>query len=80
VCYTCLPQALADQAGVLTIWSTSKTSPLYILRESFKSGIVDCAWMDHGDCMVLAACSLDGKVVMLDLEKVRGGSSDSCFL
>jgi len=40
--------ALADQTGVISIWSTAKTTPLLVLRDCFDEAVTDVSWDKDG--------------------------------
>ena len=56
---------LADQTGVLSIWSTAKTAPLLVLRECFDEAVTDITW-DREGRGIMVACSVDGSITIID--------------
>ncbi len=56
---------LADQTGVVSIWSTAKTAPLIVLRECFDEAVTDITWDREGKG-IMVACSVDGSIAIVD--------------
>lgn len=56
---------LADQTGVVSIWSTAKTAPLLVLRECFDEAVTDITW-DREGRGIMVACSVDGFITIVD--------------
>ena len=56
---------LADQTGVVSIWSTAKTAPLLVLRECFDEAVTDITW-DREGRGIMVACSVDGSIIIVD--------------
>lgn len=67
---TCLDRkemvcAVASQDGQVSVWSSSRTSPLIVLQELFEHSVMDLSWTPDG--MVLVAVSYDGAAVAIRL-------------
>ena len=57
--------AVASQDGQVSIWSSSRTSPLLVLQELFEHSVMDLAWTPDGN--ILVAVSYDGAAVAIRL-------------
>lgn len=71
--------AVGDQRGVVSIWTTSKNVPLFVIRDMFSDAIVDMSWSplpgstgSGGASAVLGMCSLDGTIALVAID----GSGD----
>lgn len=83
--------ALGDQSGVLSLWAAHDTRPLAVIRGLFDGAITDIAWMRYGSStssssgsseaqysrLLLACCSIDGHLALLDLPGERFTPFDS---
>ena len=58
--------AVASQDGQVSIWSSSRTSPLLVLQELFEHSVMDLAWTPEGN--VLVAVSYDGAAVAVRID------------
>jgi WD40 repeat protein len=73
--------AIGDQLGVVSIWTTSKDKPLFVLRDAFDSDVTDVAWMiTENKSVVLSCCSLDGNIVFLDFGSEIGSPMEDAAL
>jgi hypothetical protein len=56
--------ALADEEGLISVWSSSKTSPLLVIRDCFEDAVTDITWDKDGTGIMLAS-SLDGTITIV---------------
>ena len=77
--------ALGDQSGVISFWSTDKTSPYLVLRECFAGSVTDMSWTVSENKRVLIASSLDGTLIFVtfsdnDIRSMSGEQLDDHFV
>lgn len=64
--------AVGDEAGVLSIWSTHASRPLFIIKDVFTNSISDISWTrgtaDDSRPLIVACCSTDGRVLLAQLD------------
>lgn len=66
--------ALADDSGVLSIWSTKQKRALIIFNKLFKNTpINDLSWVNNNSKeIILAACSSNGHVIFINFKNLYG--------
>ena len=58
--------ALADEEGLISVWSSSKTSPLLVIRDCFEDAVTDITWdKDGAGTGTMLAASLDGTITIV---------------
>jgi hypothetical protein len=57
--------AVASQDGQVSVWSSSRTSPLLVLQDLFEHSVMDLAWTPDGT--ILVAVSYDGSAVAIKM-------------
>lgn len=67
--------ATAGSDKTLTVWNTSKESPLFVLKNVSKMPIVDLAWDPSGRNLLLS--TLDGHIGVLTFEELELGNEIS---
>jgi hypothetical protein len=78
--FTACTVALADQQGVLSVWTTTQKSPLFVVNNIFEGPILDLAWYAQSDTsFLLGACSLDGSLVFLKLSGSSTTGGERCL-
>lgn len=66
LCVACTV-AVGDLHGVISIWTTTQNSPLFVLNNVFDGPILDLAWCARTEVSyLLAASSMDGTIVVLE--------------
>lgn len=63
--------AVASQDGQVSLWSSSRTSPLLVLQDLFEHSVMDLAWTPDGT--VLVAVSYDGAAVAVRMNPSEFG-------
>ena len=63
--------AVASQDGQVSIWSSSRTSPLLVLQDLFEHSVMDLAWTPDGT--ILVAVSYDGAAVAIKMNTSEFG-------
>jgi WD40 repeat protein len=78
--FTACTVALADQQGVLSLWTTTKKSPIFVVYNLFEGPVLDLAWFAQSDTsFLLGACSLDGSIVFLKLTGSSTTGGERCL-
>lgn len=78
--FTACTVALADQQGVLSVWTTTQNSPLFVVDNIFEGPVLDLTWFAQSDTtFLLAACSLDGSLVFLKLSGLSTTGGERCL-
>lgn len=55
--------ALGSQDGSISLWNSSRSRALLVIKDVFKNAIFDIKWSPDGQ--LLCACSLDGSIAIL---------------
>ena len=66
---------MGDALGVVSVWSTGSAKATLVLRDVFEGknrAVTDISWRRDTDRAVLACCSMDGSVVLVDFEEGLG--------
>jgi len=67
--YVCL--AIGSRDRSLSVWLTALKRPLFVVHDVFDSSILDLSWSKDG--FVLIACSMDGSVAAVVMDKTELG-------
>ena len=66
---------MGDALGVVSVWSTGSAKATLVLRDVFEGknrAVTDISWRQDTDRAILACCSMDGSVILIDFEKSLG--------
>jgi hypothetical protein len=78
--FTACTVALGDQQGVISVWTTTQNSPLFVINNIFDGPVLDLSWFARTDSTILlAACSLDGSVIFLNLSGPNAIGGERCL-
>ena len=72
--------ATGDALGVLSVWTTGSSARLRDAFEGKNKAVTDLSWRRDGNSTLLACCSMDGSVIMIDFEQSFGSRMEGAAL
>ena len=82
-CHATCVVAMGDALGVLSVWTTGSAQAVLVLRDAFEGknrAVTDLSWRRDGNSNLLACCSMDGSVIMIDFEQGFGSRMEGAAL